>query len=116
MGNDLKPYRLANPNAFIVYIGSHYSVFNLEMSDLILPSSIFLEKDFKVINLENIVKENKSLRKISGDIRSECFLLLVIISLFNDKLNNLNLKKQGYLIICLVQIILLFLKKILNFL
>jgi len=91
--DDLKPYRLANPNSFIIYIGSHYSVFNLEMSDLILPSSIFLEKDFKVINLENIVKENKSLRKISGDVRSEYFLLLVIISLFNNKLNNLNFKK-----------------------
>jgi NADH dehydrogenase/NADH:ubiquinone oxidoreductase subunit G len=91
--DDLKPYRLSNPNSFIIYIGSHYSVFNLEMADLILPSSIFLEKDFKIINLENIVKENKSLRKISGDVRSEYFLLLVIISLFNDKLNNLNLKK-----------------------
>ena len=91
--DDLKPYRLANPDSFIIYIGSHYSIFNLEMADLILPSSIFLEKDFKVINLENVVKENKSLRKISGDIRSECFLLLVIISLFDEKLNNLNLKK-----------------------
>jgi len=94
--DDLKPYRVANPDSFIIYLGSHYSVYNLEMADLILPSSIFLEKDFKVINLENVVKENKSLRKISGDIRSEWFLLLVLISLFNTKLNSLNLEKKSF--------------------
>ena len=92
--DNLKPYRVSNPNAFIIYLGSHYSVHNLKMADLILPSSIFLEKDFKVINFENVVKENKSLRKISGDIRSEWFLLLVLISLFNSKLNLLNLEKK----------------------
>merc|ERR1712048_1139910 len=59
--------------SFIIYIGSHYSVYNLEMADLILPSSVFIEKDFKVINLENVIKESKSLRQISGDIRSEWF-------------------------------------------
>merc|ERR1712072_1286719 len=92
--DDLKPYRLVNPNSFIIYIGSHYSVYNLEMADLILPSSIFIEKDFKVINLENIIKESKSLRKISGDIRSESFLLLVLISFFDKNLNKFGLEKK----------------------
>jgi len=95
--DDLQPYRVSNPDSFIIYVGSHYSVFNLEMADLILPSSIFLEKDFKVINLQNIVKENKSLRKISGDVRSEYFLFLAIISLFNNKLDNLDFKKSRFL-------------------
>lgn len=93
---DLKHYRLTNPDSFIVYIGSHYSVYNLEMADLILPSSIFIEKDFKIINLENIVKESKSLRKISGNIRSEWFILLVIISYFNKDINSLHLEKKKY--------------------
>ena len=92
--DDLKPYRVANPDSFIIYIGSHYSVYNLEMADLILPSSIFIEKDFKVINLENIIKESKSLRKISGDIRSESFLLLVLISFFDKSLDLSNLEKK----------------------
>ena len=92
--DNVKPYRLNNPNSFIIYLGSHYSVYNLEMADLILPSSIFLEKDFKVINLENVIKENKSLRQILGDVRSESFLLLVIISLFNSNLNDLDFKKS----------------------
>merc|ERR1712032_81072 len=81
---DLTFYRLMNPNSFIIYIGSHYSVYNLELADLILPASIFIEKDFKVINLENIIKESKSLRQISGDIRSEWFLLLVLSSFLSD--------------------------------
>ena len=85
--DDIKPYRNLNPNSFIIYVGSHYSVYNLEMANLILPSSIFIEKDFKNINLENIVKESKSLRKFSGDIRPEWFLLMVLISFFNSNLN-----------------------------
>ena len=82
--DDLKFYRSKNPNSFIIYIGSHYSVYNLELADLILPSSIFIEKDFKVINLENVIKESKSLRQISGDIRSEWFILLVILSVLGS--------------------------------
>jgi len=82
--NDLKYYRANNPNSFIIYVGSHYSVYNLEMADLILPASVFIEKDFKVINLENIIKESKSLRKVSGDVRPEWFLLLVLISFYNS--------------------------------
>merc|ERR1712147_356665 len=73
--DDLKFYRSKNPNSFIIYIGSHYSVYNLELADLILPSSIFIEKDFK---------ESKSLRQISGDIRSEWFILLVISSVLGS--------------------------------
>ena len=42
--DDLKPYRVKNPNSFIVYIGSHYSVYNLEMANL------FLEKGYDVIS------------------------------------------------------------------
>jgi len=91
---DLKSYRLMNPNSFIIYIGSHYSVYNLELADLILPASIFIEKDFKVINLENIVKESKSLRQISGDIRAEWFLLLVLSSFFSSDFNPSQLKKK----------------------
>jgi NADH-quinone oxidoreductase chain G len=91
---DLKPYRLLNPNSFIIYIGSHYSVYNLELADLILPASIFIEKDFKVINLENIIKESKSLRQISGDTRPEWFLLLVILSFFSSDFNTSQLKKK----------------------
>ena len=91
---DLKSYRLMNPNSFIIYIGSHYSVYNLELADLILPASISIEKDFKVINLENIIKESKSLRQISGDIRSEWFLLLVLLSFFSSDFNPSQLKKK----------------------
>merc|ERR1712224_1181685 len=36
--------------------------------------------DFKVINLENRIKESKSLRKVSGDVRSEWYLLLALLS------------------------------------
>ena len=64
------------------------------MADLILPASIFIEKDFKVINLENIIKESKSLRQISGDIRPEWFLLLVILSFFSSDFNTSQLKKK----------------------
>merc|ERR1712224_442254 len=92
--DDLKFYRLVNPDSFIIYIGSHYSVYNLELADLILPSSLFLEKDFTTINLENRIKVSKSLRKISGDVRSEYFLLLVLISFLNNKLNLGELKKK----------------------
>jgi len=95
--DDVKPYKILNPNSFIIYVGSHYSVYNLEMADLILPSSIFIEKDFKNINLENIVKESKSLRKISGDIRPEWFLLMVLISFFNSDLNLHSLDKKQIL-------------------
>ena len=95
--NDLEQYRLSNPKSFIIYIGSHYSVNNLEMADLILPGSIFLEKDFKVINFENILKSSKSLRKISGDVRPEWYLLLVLISLFKSDLNFHNLGKKNIL-------------------
>jgi NADH dehydrogenase/NADH:ubiquinone oxidoreductase subunit G len=93
--DDVKLYRLANPNSFIIYMGSHYSVHNLEMADLILPSSIFIEKDNQTTNLENIIKKRKYLRKMSSDIRSEYSLLLVIISLFTNKpnLNKLGKKK-----------------------
>merc|ERR1711981_1417784 len=114
--NDLKSYRLANPDSFIIYVGSHYSVYNLEMADLILPSSIFIEKDFKVINLENIIKESKSLRKISGDIRSESFLLLVLISLFDNSLNLCQLeKKKNYGFVISFRVSIYRKKKILNF-
>jgi NADH dehydrogenase/NADH:ubiquinone oxidoreductase subunit G len=91
--DDLKPYRFTNPNSFIIYIGSHYSVYNLEMADLILPSSIFLEKNFTSINLENRVKSHKSLRKITGDTRSEWFILLTILSFFS-KSNSYESKKH----------------------
>merc|ERR1712048_163635 len=43
-----------------------------------------IEKDFKVINLENIIKESKLLRKVSGDVRPEWFLLLVLTSFFDS--------------------------------
>ena len=66
----------------------------IELADLILPSSLFLEKDFTTINLENRIKVSKSLRKISGDVRSEYFLLLVLISFLNSKLNLGELKKK----------------------
>ena len=88
--DDLQSYRLNNPNSFIIYIGSHYSVYNLEMADLILPSSVFIEKDFKVINLENRIKESKSLRKVSGDVRPEWFLLLVLTSFFDSNVVSLD--------------------------
>merc|ERR1712032_914228 len=91
---DLTFYRLMNPNSFIIYIGSHYSVYNLELADLILPASVFIEKDFKVINLENIIKESKSLRQISGDVRSEWFLVLVILSFFIPDFKFSQLKKK----------------------
>ena len=95
--NDLQEYRVLNPKSFIIYIGSHYSVKNLELADLILPTSIFLEKDFKVINFENILKSSKSLRTISGDIRAEWYLLLVLISLFKPEINCLDLDKKNIL-------------------
>merc|ERR1712138_312814 len=81
--DDLKPYRSVNPNSFIIYVGSHYSVYNLEMADLILPSSIFIEKNFKTINLENYVKKNSILRNFTDDIRPEWYFLLAIISFFD---------------------------------
>ena len=95
--NDLQPYRVLNPKSFIIYLGSHYSVNNLEMADLILPASIFLEKDFKVINFENVLKSSKSLRKISSDVRPEWYLLLVLIFLFKSDLNCLKLDKKNIL-------------------
>jgi NADH-quinone oxidoreductase subunit G len=95
--NDLQSYRALNPKSFIIYLGSHYSVNNLEMADLILPASIFLEKDFKVINFENVLKSSKSLRKISRDVRPEWYLLLVLIFLFKSDLNFFNLDKKNIL-------------------
>jgi NADH-quinone oxidoreductase subunit G len=92
--DDLKFYRLSNPDSFIIYIGSHFSVYNLELADLILPASLFLEKDFTTINLENRIKTSKALRKVSGDVRSEYFLLLVLISFLNNNLNLGELKKD----------------------
>merc|ERR1712187_717433 len=92
--DDLNFYRSVNPDSFIIYIGSRYSVHNLESADLILPSSLFLEKDFTTINLENRIKVSKALRKISGDVRSECFLLLVLISFLDNSLNLGELKKK----------------------
>jgi hypothetical protein len=50
--------------------------------------------DTSIVNLENIIKESKSLRKISGDIRSESFLLLVLISFFDKNLNKFGLEKK----------------------
>ena len=94
--DDLKPYRINNPNSFIVYLGSHYSVYNLELADLILPASIFIEKDFKVINLENVIKESKSLRKVSGDVRPEWFLLLVLISFFKPDFDLSSIEKSSF--------------------
>ena len=95
--NDLQQYRALNPKSFIIYIGSHYSVNNLQLADLILPGSIFLEKDFQVINFENVLKSSKSLRKISGDVRPEWYLLLALISLFKLDLNFFNYNKQNVL-------------------
>jgi hypothetical protein len=93
MGVDnIKPYRLANPNSFILYMGSHFSVYNLDMADLILPSSIFIEKDFKVINFENIIKESRCVRKFSEDVRPEWYFLLVLTSFFCKGLSKLNKK------------------------
>jgi len=94
--DDLEPYRINNPNSFIVYVGSHYSVYNLEMADLILPASIFIEKDFKVINLENVIKESKSLRKVSGDVRPEWFLLLVLISFLKPNFDLSLVEKSSF--------------------
>jgi NADH-quinone oxidoreductase subunit G len=92
--DDVKFYRLSNPDSFIIYIGSHFSVYNLELADLILPASLFLEKDFTTINLENRIKVSKALRKISGDVRSEYFLLVVLISLLKNSSNLEELKKK----------------------
>ena len=93
MGVDnIKPYRLWNPNSFIIYMGSHFSVYNLDMADLILPSSIFIEKDFKVINFENIIKESQCVRKFSEDVRPEWYLLLVLISFLRRGPYKLNKK------------------------
>ena len=95
--DNLKSYRLANPDSFIIFIGSHYSVYNLELADLILPSSLFLEKDFTTINLENRVKVSESLRVISGDVRSEFYLLIILISFLNNNFDLSELKKKDIL-------------------
>merc|ERR1712224_204818 len=93
--DDVKSYRLLNPNSFIIYVGSHFSVYNLDKVDLILPSSIFLEKDFKVINLENIVKSSKSLHKYLTDTRSEWYFLLVLFSYFSHNINYQKFEKKS---------------------
>ena len=93
--DNIELYRLANPNSFIIYLGTHYTVDNLEMADLIIPSSLFIEKDFKVINLENVIKEGESLRKFSGDVRPEWYFILVLISFFDKNFYKLKLNKKS---------------------
>ena len=45
--DDIKPYRNLNPNSFIIYVGSHYSVYNLEMAiNLVI---YFIEKILKIL-------------------------------------------------------------------
>merc|ERR1711959_322026 len=92
--DDISYYRKTNPDSFIIYLGSHYSVYNLEMADLILPSSIFIEKNFKTINLENYVKKNSILRNFTGDIRPEWYFLLAIISFFDSFFSKSLLNKK----------------------
>ena len=65
------------------------------MVDLILPSSIFIEKDFKLINLENFIKKSQSLRKFSGDVRPEWYLLLVLISFFDRNFYKSKLSRKS---------------------
>ena len=67
-------------------------------SEIYLKSQkIFIEKlgeletknDIKDL-LEDIIKESKSLRKVSGDVRPEWFLLLVLISFFDSNVVSLD--------------------------
>jgi NADH-quinone oxidoreductase chain G len=94
--DDISPFRSKNKDAFIIYIGSHYSVSNLDMSDLILPSSLFIEKDTKYINVEGLVQKTNRIRGSIGDSRPEWFYCLVVLDklqLLGFKLNN---KKSFY--------------------
>jgi hypothetical protein len=79
---DLSIYRKKYKKSFIIYIGSHYSVDNLEMADLILPSSIFIEKNFSMINFERIFQQSKKIKTSLNDSRSVWFIFLTLFSFF----------------------------------
>lgn len=80
-------YREANPSCFIVYLGSHYSVKDLEKVDLVLPASLFLEKYSKYLNTEGLLQKNNPVRSSIGEARPEWFFFLVLSYLcgYKDK-------------------------------
>jgi len=77
---DIKSHRENNKNAFIIYMGSHYSVENLELCDLILPTSLFIETDTKYINTEGLVQKSNRIRGSIGDSRPDWFFFLALLS------------------------------------
>merc|ERR1712146_574361 len=92
--SDIQNYRKNNKNAFIVYTGSHYSVANLELCDLILPISLFIETDFTFINTEGLLQKGNRIRGSIGESRPEWFFYLTLLSFLNTDYPFLNYRKK----------------------
>merc|ERR1711990_778206 len=76
--------------------GSHYSVENLELCDLILPTSLFIETDTKYINTEGLVQKSNRIRGSIGDSRPDWFFFLALLSSLKGLYFNFDSKDSFY--------------------
>ena len=76
--SNINKIRQQNKTAFIVFIGTHYSISGLELCDLILPSSSFIEKDANYINVEGLIQRCSRIRGSLGHSRPEWFFFTVL--------------------------------------
>jgi NADH dehydrogenase/NADH:ubiquinone oxidoreductase subunit G len=91
--NSVSLYRKLNPNSLIIYIGSHYSVTDLKLSDVILPSCLFIEKDSKHLNTEGLLQKSNRLRSPVNESRPEWSFFQVLSNLSGNgkkEVQNLN--------------------------
>jgi len=88
--DSVEQYRRLNRKAFIIYIGSHYSVKGLEEADLILPSSLFIEKSCRYMNTEGKIQKTSRVRSTIGDSRTEWFLFRTLSYLSKKGVSSYN--------------------------
>lgn len=84
--NNIKKIRQQNKKAFIVFIGPHYSVHDLNLCDLILPSPSSIEKESSYINVEGLIQRCSKIRGFVGDSRPEWFFFVALAD-FLQKFN-----------------------------
>jgi NADH-quinone oxidoreductase chain G len=92
---NINTIKIQNPNSFIVYIGTHYSVPDLKKVDMILPSALFLEKNSNYLSIEGRPQKTNKLRTFNNNCKEEWFILLSLLSYLsfkfshNSNLNNI---------------------------
>ena len=94
--NNIQKVRQQNKQAFIVFIGSHYSINDLNLCDLILPSSSFIEKESSYINVEGLIQRCSKIRGSVGDSRPEWFFFVALADFLQKSNINVFDKRSFY--------------------